>query len=111
MQPVAGRVPVSEYEPAAGVVQLVERVHGEPHFKEDGNELDLMRIWTFPVIDATQVRHMGLVIRRVEVLTIPAGLEEYLCSKTIRAICVVESWRLRLGRAVEVDALFGFVSA
>jgi hypothetical protein len=104
MHPEAGRVPVSEYEPASGVVQLVECVHVEPHFKEDGHELDRIIVGAFPVIDAIKVRQMGLMIRRVEVLPIPAALEEYLSSETIRAICVVKSWRLRLIRGVEVDA-------
>jgi hypothetical protein len=55
-------------------------------------------------VDATWVRHVGLVIRRVEVHTVPAAREEHLSSEAIRAIRVRESWRLRLCRAVEVNA-------
>ena len=63
------------------------------------------------VINATRVRHMGLVISRVEVLSIPAGSEECLCSEAILALCVVESWRLRLIWLVIVEASFVFVLA
>jgi hypothetical protein len=103
VQSVAGRVPVRENKPPA-VVQLVEWVHTEPHFIEDGYDVDWMRRRALAGIDATWIRHMGLVIRRVEVHTIPAAREEHLCSETIWAARVCESWCLRLSRAVEVDA-------
>jgi hypothetical protein len=104
MQPVASRVPVSEYEPAAGVVQLVEWGHAEPHFKEEGHEVEWMRMGANAVIDTIRVRHMGFVIRRVNVLPIPAAREKYLCSETIRTIRVPESWCLRHSWSVEIDA-------
>ena len=63
-----------------------------------------MRGRALAVIDTTRVSHMGLVIRRVEVHTIPAAREEYLCSEAIRANRVIESWSLRLTWAVEVEA-------
>jgi hypothetical protein len=63
-----------------------------------------MRGWALAVIDTTRVSHVGLVIRRVEVHTIPASREEYLCSEAIRANRVIESWCLRLTRAIEVEA-------
>jgi hypothetical protein len=55
-------------------------------------------------VDATWVRHVGLVIRRVKVHTVPTAREEHLSSEAIRAIRVCEPWRLRLCRAVEVNA-------
>ena len=110
MQRVAGRVPGREYEPPT-VVHLVVFVHGVPKFIEEGYEVNWMRGRAAAVIDATRVHHMGLVIRRVEVHTIPAGREEYLCSEAIRALCVVHSWRLRLIRLAVVEASFVFVLA
>lgn len=63
-----------------------------------------MRGRALAVIDAIRVRHVRLVIGRVEVHTIPAAGEENLCPKAIRAIRVSESWRLRGRRAAEVNA-------
>ena len=103
VQPVAGRVPIREHEPPA-VVQLIEWVHIEPHFIEDGYDVDWMRGRALAGIDATWVRHVGFVIRRVEVRTIPAAREEHLCSETIWANRVCESWCLILLWAVEVNA-------
>ncbi len=103
VQPVASRVAVREHEPPA-VVQRVEWRHVEPHLKEDGHEVVWVRGRALAAIDAIRVRHVGLVIGRVEVHTIPAGREEHLCSETVRAIGICESWRIRLTRAVEVDA-------
>jgi len=60
--------------------------------------------WALAVIDATRVRHVGLVIRRVEVHTIPAAREEHLSSEAIWAIRGCESWGLRLSREVVVEA-------
>jgi hypothetical protein len=104
MQRVASRIPVSEYEPAAGVVELVEWGYAEPHLIEDGDEVNRVRDRAVAVINTTRVRHMGFVIRRVNILPIPAAREEYLCSETIRTIRVAsESWCLRHSRAVEID--------
>ena len=103
MQPVAGRVPVRQHELAASV-QLVVWAHAIPHLIEEGYEVDWMRGWALAAVDATRVRHMGLVICRVEVHAIPAAREEHLCPEAIRAIRVCESWRLLLSRAIEIDA-------
>ena len=63
-----------------------------------------MRGRALAVIDAIRVRHVGLMIRGVEVDAIPAARHDHLCPEAIRAIRVCESWRLRLTRAVEVKA-------
>ena len=46
---------------------------------------------TNAVVDAVRVRHVGLVIRRVEVYTIPAGREKDLSPEAIWAVGVGES--------------------
>ena len=56
------------------------------------------------VVDVSRVRHMGLVIRRVEVHAIPAARMEHLCPEAIRASRVCEYWCLLLSRSVEINA-------
>ena len=55
-------------------------------------------------VDAVRVGHVRLVIGRVEVYAIPAAREKDLSPEAIWAIRVGESWSLRLGRTIEVDA-------
>ena len=107
VQPVASRVTVREHEPPA-IAEPVVIPHGIPHLIEDGYEVVWMRGRALAVIDAIRVRHVGLMIGRVEVYTIPAAREEDLSSEAIRAIRVRESWCLRLRRAVEVNAKYAF---
>jgi hypothetical protein len=64
-----------------------------------------VRGWAAAVVDAVGVGHVGLVIRRVEVYTIPAGREKHLGPEGRWAAGVVKSWSLRHGRTVEVDAV------
>ena len=61
VQPIAGRIPVCEYELPI-VVQLVEWAHVEPHLIKDGDEVNWVRGRALATIDATRVRHMGLVV-------------------------------------------------
>src|SRR5713226_6950966 len=56
------------------------------------------------VVDAVRVGHVGLVIGRVKVHTIPAGREKDLSPEAIWAPGVAESWSLRHRRTIEVDA-------
>ena len=59
---------------------------------------------TVAAVDAVRVGHVGLVIGRVEVFTIPAGREKDLTPKAIFAIGVGESWSLGLPGFIEVEA-------
>jgi hypothetical protein len=60
--------------------------------------------WALAAVDAVRVGHVRLVIGRVEVYAIPAAREKDLSPEAIWAIRVGESWSLRLGRTIEVDA-------
>jgi len=66
---------------------------------------------TVTVVDAVRVGHVGLVIGRVEVYTIPAGREKDLSPEAVWALGVGESWSLRHRRTMEVDAGRSFRSA
>ena len=77
MQSVAGRVPIREYELPT---KAKERRHTEPHLIEERHDVYWMRGRALAAIDATRVSHVGLVICRVEIHTIPAAREEHLCS-------------------------------
>jgi hypothetical protein len=59
---------------------------------------------TATVVDAVRVGHVGLVIGRVEVYTIPAAREKDLSPEARRAVGVGEIWSLRHCRTIEVDA-------
>ena len=103
VQSVTGRVTIGEDE-AATVVHLVERLYAEPKLIEDGDEMVWVRGRAAAVVDAVRVGHVGLVIGRVEVYTIPAGREKDLSPETIWAVSVGESFSLRYGRTIEVNA-------
>lgn len=104
MQSVTGRVTIGEDE-AATVVELVERVYIEQNFIEDRDDMDWVRERAETVVDAFRVGHVGLVIGRVEVYTIPAGREKDLSPEPIWAVGVaVESWSLVLVRSIVVEA-------
>ena len=103
MQSVAGRVTISEDE-AAAVVWGVELPYAKQNLKEYGDETVWVRGRTTTVVDAVRVGHVGLVIGRVEVYTIPAGREKDLSPEAIWAVGVSESWSLRHRRTIEVDA-------
>ena len=63
-----------------------------------------VRRWTETVVDAVRVCHVGLVIGRVEIYTIPAAREKDLSPEAIWAVGVAEIWSLRHCRTIEVDA-------
>jgi hypothetical protein len=103
VQPEASRVAICENKTST-VVQIVEWRHAEVHFVEDRDKVDRMRRRTTAIIDTIRVSHVRLVVRRVEVDTIPASREEYLSPETVWAIGVSESWGLIHHRAIEVKA-------
>jgi hypothetical protein len=59
---------------------------------------------TATVVDAVRVGHVGFVIGRVEVYTIPARREKDLSPEAIWAVGVGESWSPRCRRTIGVDA-------
>jgi hypothetical protein len=61
------------------------------------------------IVDAVRVGHVGLVIGRVEVYTIPASREKDLSPKGNRAYSVVKSWSLWY-RTIVTDAGSSFRS-
>lgn len=92
---------------AAGVVE---------DLKEEGDHVD----WEFRgasasvVLPANRVRHVGFVVRRVEIDSVPAGWEEDLCAQPARAVEVwhlVCLWTTRPAEAVEGDSICGRVVA
>jgi hypothetical protein len=103
VQSVASRIPVGENETST-VVQRVEWRHAEVHFVEDRDEVNRMRARAKAVIDTIRVSHVRLVVRRVEVDTIPASRKEYLSPETVWANGVGESRGLISHRAIEVKA-------
>ena len=101
VQSVTGRVTIGEDEAA---FLGVERLYAEPNLIEDGDEVLRVRGWASTVVDTVRVGHMRLVIRRVEVYTIPAGREKDLSPKAIWAISIAETWSLRHIKIIEVNA-------
>jgi hypothetical protein len=68
------------------IPHIVEFVNAKEHFVEQGDEMDRMRGWARAIIMAAdRIGHVGLVIRRVEVLAIPTWREEDLGTKATRA--------------------------
>jgi hypothetical protein len=63
-----------------------------------------VRGWALTAVDAVRVGHMRLVIRRVEVFTIPAGREKDLGPEAVWAAGVGESWSLWSRRSGIVEA-------
>jgi hypothetical protein len=109
VQPIASRVAVGKNEASPVVVFSADVDHFEPYLKEEGDKVDRMRRRANAVVDTIGVSHVRLVIRRVEVHTVPTSREEYLGPETIWAISVGESWSLWY-RGIEVDADCGLAS-
>jgi hypothetical protein len=103
VQSVTGRVTIREDE--AATARLVDRARAEPNLIEEGDEMVWVRGRTETVVDAVRVGHVGLVIRRVDVHTIPAGREKDLSSEAVWAVGVAESWSLRHWSYIAVDAV------
>lgn len=62
-------------------------------------------------VDAVRVGHVGLVIGRIEVYTVPAGREKDLSPEAIGAVNVaVESWSLRRISTVDAGSRFRSVT-
>lgn len=104
---VAGWVTHGEDERLARAVPHVcELVGVVKDLEKEGDEVDGVgsRAWTAVVGPALRVRHVGLVIGRVEVDAVPAGGEEDLSAETIGAVLGGEAGGLRGGsRVVEAD--------
>jgi hypothetical protein len=93
VQSEASRVTVGENETST-VVQRVEWRHAEVHFVEDRDKVNRMRRRALAVIEYSRVSQVRLVVRRVEVATIPATREEHLGPEAVWAVGIGESWGL-----------------
>lgn len=109
VQSVTSRVTVREDE-AATVVYDVELLYAKQNLKEDRDEMAWVRGRTATIVNAVRVGHVGLVIGRVEVYTIPARGKKDLSPEAIWAVGVGESWSLRHRRTIEVNAIHSFRS-
>lgn len=103
VQAVTSRVTICEDELSA-IVLGVEWRHVEIHFVVERDKVVRMRRRTETVIDFTGESHVRLVVRRVEIHTVPATREEYLGPKTIWAIGVADSWCLIPNGAIGAKA-------
>ena len=70
------------------------------NFKKYVHEFNRIIGRAFAVVDARQIRHVGIV-RLVQVLAVPAGLEMDLGSKAILASGVGHPWGLCSGSSIE----------
>ena len=109
VQSVTGRVTVRE-DKTATIIYDVELIYAKQNLKEDGDKMARVRGRTATVVNAVRVRHVGLVIGRVQVYAIPARGEKDLSPEAIWAVGVGESWSLRHRRTIEVDAVRSFRS-
>jgi hypothetical protein len=103
VQPVTSRVTICENELTA-IVPRVEWRHVEIYFVVERYKVVRMRRRTETVIEFTGESHVRLVIRRVEVHTVPTTREEYLGPKTIWAIGVSDAWCLVPNGAIGAKA-------
>jgi hypothetical protein len=101
VQREAGRVSGRQNEAAVVVGELLRVV---PQLSEEGDETDRVRGRALAVVDAIGVRHMRLVVRRVEVLAVPAGRVDTLCPEVIFTVGVDNTWGRRFIRQIVVEA-------
>lgn len=88
------------------VPHVLELVDIPQDFVEDGYKMDRMGVRTFPVVVRTdRIGHVGLVIRSVKVLSIPARREENLRSKTVGTVHVWE------GRSFGISGILVVIEA
>ena len=86
---VARGVSVGE-DPSAGSPE-VEVVHGDQHLVEERDELDGVGVRTVAAVEVLdRIGHVRLVVRRVDVLAVPAGGEEYLGAQSIGTAVIEE---------------------
>ena len=79
---VASRIAVRGDE-APAVVQGVEWAHLEDNLIQNGDEVDRIRGRARGKLRATGVRHVRLVVGRVEVYTVPTAREENFSSEAV----------------------------
>lgn len=71
----ASGVAVGEHE-LAGLVQIIDRFDIVPDFVKDGHQSHWMRSRAIAAVDTARISHVALVVRTVEVLSVPATWEE-----------------------------------
>jgi len=78
---------------AAPIPHVLETVDIPQYLVEDRDEMDRVSIWACAVvIGIDRESHVGFVVRRVKVHTVPAGWKENLTSQTTRAVHTWKSW-------------------
>ena len=94
-----------------------ELVNGSKHFVENRNDVDRVRSRAGTVVVVgSGVRHVGLVVGRIEVDTVPASREEDLKTHTIGAVVVEEIGTLSpvgvvvVGTAVVYEGRMSYVA-
>jgi len=113
VEPVASRITLSEDERLGSSVPPIEAGSGVDDFVEDGDHVNRVscRARTVVVRVLGRVGHVGLVVGRVKVDTIPARGEENLGTQAIRADLVGKAAGVRRGAAVvKADIADGLTS-
>ena len=104
---IASRVTLRPDERLRVAVPLIRKLVGFPdNLIEEGNQVD-WEVWRAGagIIGVGRIRHMGDVVGRVEVLSIPAGWEKDLSTETIGAIVVGEVGCLGLAWSAIVETV------
>lgn len=92
---------------AVAIPHVLELVDVPQNLVKDGDKMNRMSVGTAPTVVRTYwIGHVGLMIRSVEILSVPARREENLRSKTIGTIHVREARGLGIsGILVVVEAV------
>ena len=100
--PITGRVAVGE-NPGTRA-PIIELVDGDEHLVKEGHEVDGVAVGAITVVEVLDgVRHVRLMVRAVEIYTIPALREEDLVTDSILALVhigEIDVLALSIGRIV-----------
>ena len=68
--------------------------------------MNRMTVWTVAIVVCTdRIRHVGYMVRTVEILSVPAGWEENLGTHPVRALVREEVFSFSPRRVVYVSVL------
>ena len=111
---VAGGVTIREDERLRiPVPHILEPIDGPGDLVEEGHGAIGEASRTFSSVDYIRIDDVGLVVRRVQIDSVPARREEDLRTKATRTVVIGQTRRLLLilAQASEIDGLFRYGSA